>query len=127
MQHPHGQDPTLAYEDLTAAIARRDVDDVLARLSTGYGRHLRASREKRRFGALFELWCETFPRLREVIACFIDGDCAILETHVDCDGVCKEGRVYLVHDGDRWRIDSERCTDGRTRIPLARLSPCSSG
>lgn len=119
-------EPARTYAQLAAAIAQRDVEGVLVGLSPAYGRHLRAARAKRRFPALFELWCETFPRLIDVIACFVDGDSATLETLVECDGGAECGRVILVHDGAGWRIDSERCANGRTRIPLGRLSPCSS-
>ena len=119
-----GHDAVDAYEEFVAALARRDVDAVLGRLSENYGRGLRKSCGKMRFNALFELWCETYPRHLCVAACFVDGDTATMETQVEVDGAPLPGRVTLVHDGATWRVDSERCADGRTRIPVTRLSPC---
>ncbi len=118
------QEPVAVYAEFLAAIERRDVDAVLAALSDDYGRGLRKSRAKARFNVLFELWCDTYPRHQGVTACFIDGDTATMEAQVEVEGASLPGRVTLVHDGATWRVGSERCADGRTRIPVSRLSPC---
>jgi hypothetical protein len=118
------QDPVAAYEHFAAAVVRRDVSAVLASLSDSYGRALRKSLSKKRFGALFELWCDTYPQYLGVAACYVDGDTATMEAQVQVDGVPLPGRVTLVHDGSNWRVDSESCADGRTRIPVSRLAPC---
>ena len=113
-----------AYGEFIAAVARRDAEAVLARMSDDYGRNLRLHRHSRSFPTFFELWCENYPRHLEVSACFVDGDSAILETQVEHAGVALAGRVTLEYEDDAWRVGSERCADGRTRIPTGRASRC---
>jgi hypothetical protein len=118
------QNPVIAYELFVAATGRRDVEAVLAGLSERYGAGLRNSRAKTRFSAVFELWCGTYPRHVSIAACFIDGDTATMEAQYEIDGTSLPGRVTMVHDGSTWRVDSESCADGRTRIPMSKLAPC---
>ncbi len=113
-------DPAHAYVKYAAAIQRRDVAGVLERLSDGYGRHLRAAHEKDRFPALFELWCETFPRLIGVVAYFVDGDCATIEMLLQSDGRTETGYATLVRHAAGWCVDFERRTNGLARIPSGR-------
>lgn len=117
------QEPAAAYEDFVAAVARRDAQAVLARMSDDYGKNLRLNSRSRSFATFFQLWCEDYPQHVEVSACFVDGDSAILETQVEHDGAALAGRVTLELEGDAWKVGSERCADGRTRIPTGQRSP----
>src|SRR6201996_7253577 len=101
-------DPARAYVKYAAAIQHRDVEGVLEKLSDDYGRHLRAAHEKGRFPALFELWCETFPRLLGVVAYFVDGDCATIEMLLQSDGRVETGYATLVRRATGWCVDFER-------------------
>lgn len=117
-------EPVAAYQEFVRAVGRCDADIVLARICGSYGRGLRRWHNRPSFRKFFELWCENYPRHLEVTACFVDDDTAILETQAETEGgLPLLGRVTLVHCGDAWRVSSERCADGRTRIPAARLSP----
>jgi hypothetical protein len=116
--------PAAAYEEFVAAVARRDAAAVLARMSEDYGRNLRLSRRSASFTMFFELWCENYPQHIEVCACFVDGDSAILETQAELDGAPVAGRVIMEYGGDAWHVSSERCADGRSRIPTGRSSRC---
>ena|SRR5450432_1630615 len=119
------QNPAQAYAAFLAAVARRDANAVLARMSEDYSRKLRGYRSRPDFARFFELWCENFPRHSEVVACFIDGDTATMETTSEDDGgSLAAGRVVMVLNDGRWRVASERCDNGRTRIPTGRLLPC---
>ncbi len=113
-------DPARAYLQYAAAIEHRDVESVLGRLSVDYGRHLRAAHRKG-FPALFELWCETFPRLLAVVACFVDGDCATVEMLLKSDGKVETGHAVLLLQGARWCVDFECRANGSTRIPAGRF------
>jgi hypothetical protein len=117
------QEPAVAYEEFVAAVARRDAQAVLARMSDDYGKSLRLNRHSRSFATFFQLWCEDYPRHVEVAACFVDGDSAILETRVEHAGAALAGCVILELQDDAWRVGSERCADGRTRIPTGQRSP----
>ena len=114
-------DPGHAYLQYAAAIEQRDVEGVLGKLSDGYGRHLKAAHQKGRFPALFELWCETFPRLVAIVAYFVDGDCATVELRLKCDGQFETGYAVLVQHGSKWCVDFECRANGRMRIPSARF------
>src|ERR1700722_5222705 len=114
-------DPGHAYQQYSAAIEQRDLAGVLGKLSDGYGCHLRAAYRKSRFPALFELWCETFPRLIGVVAYFIDGNCATVELLLKCDNGTETGYAVMLRDGEGWCVDFEHRANGRTRIPSGRL------
>jgi hypothetical protein len=114
-------DPARAYVKYAAAIQHRDVEAVLEKLSEDYGRHLRAAHEMGRFPALFELWCETFPRLVGVVACFVDGDCATVEMLLQSDGRVETGYATLVRHAADWFVDFERRASGLARIPSGRV------
>ncbi|QBB71455.1 nuclear transport factor 2 family protein [Pseudolysobacter antarcticus] len=120
MQH----DPAAIYASYIVAVAQRDLATVLALASEDYAGGLRRSRGSASFMAFFGMWCENYPAHRDVLACFIDGDTAILETVVEIAQVAMPGRVALIHDGDNWRVHSERCGNGHRRMPTPRLSPC---
>jgi ketosteroid isomerase-like protein len=118
------QNPAQAYAEFLAAVGRRDANSVLARMSEDYSRKLRGYRSRHNFAQFFALWCENYPRHQDVVACFIDGDTAILETtNAGASGLLA-GRVVMVLNEGRWRVGSEHCDDERIRIPTGRLSPC---
>ncbi|MDR3385690.1 MAG: hypothetical protein P4L92_01455 [Rudaea sp.] len=118
------QNPAQAYAEFLAAVARRNVNAVLARMSEDYSRKLRGYRSRHDFAQFFELWCADYPQHRQVVACCIDTDTAILETTHASDSGLAAGRVVMVlHDG-RWRVGSEHCDNGRTRTHTGRVSPC---
>ena len=120
---PALSDPNAIYARYVAAVSRRDLNAVLTLASDDYVRGLRRLRERSSFMAFFGLWCDSFPAARDVTACFIDGDSAILETVLEIDGTRLSAHVALIHDGVAWRVSAEHCADGRTRIPAPRLAP----
>jgi hypothetical protein len=119
-------DPVEDYAAFVAAVARRDSDGVLDGLCVQSGAGLRRYRERPRFAQIFDLWCQYFPEHLETIACYVDGDTAILETNHRSDAGIVTGRVTMVHERGAWRVSSERCAGGRTRIPVAGFVPCIS-
>lgn len=122
LAHTCPPEPAAAYAEFVAAVARRDVEAVLARMSDDYGKSLRLNRHSRSFATFFKLWCENYPQHVEVSACCVDGDSAILEIQVEHAGAALAGHVTLELEGHAWRVGSERCADGRTRIPTGRSS-----
>lgn len=121
----HGaHDPGEAYAAFALAVQRRDADAVLEAAAKEYGAGLRRYRERPRFAIVFDLWCAHFPRHVETVACFIDGDTAILETRHEINGRVLPGRITMIHEDDAWRVGSERCADSRTRIPVSGFLPC---
>jgi len=113
----NGTDPGSVYEGYVAAVNSRDVDGVLSRMSEGYGRGLRAWRSEPKFTAYFDLWCGNYLRHVRIVSCVFEGDKAILETVGEIDGLAMPGRVALMRSGNVWQVSSERCSDGRTRMP----------
>jgi hypothetical protein len=114
-------DPTAVYEEFIAAVLRRDVDGALARMTNAYAGGLRAWRDESGFQAFFELWCDNYPRYVAIVDCVVDGDKAIIQIRSDSDNAPVYARVTLMRDHDVWRVSSERCADGRTRMPTRRV------
>ena len=115
----HGaHDPGDAYAAFVFAVRRRDADTVLGAMTQEYGAGLRRYRERPRFAIVFDLWCAHFPRHIETIACFIDGDSAVLETSHEVNGRILPGRITMIHEHGEWRVASERCAGERTRLPV---------
>jgi ketosteroid isomerase-like protein len=109
-----------SYSEFLAAVARRDADAVIAHMSAERSRKLREYRRRPNFAGLFELWCEDYSYQREVIACVIDGDCAILETETCAESPAS--RVTMVRNDGRWRIRCEQRAGSRIRTVTARSS-----
>ena len=109
------------YEEFIAAVLRRDVDGALARMTNAYAGGLRAWRDESGFQAFFELWCDNYPRYVAIVDCVVDGDKAIIQIRSDSDNAPVYARVTLMRDHDVWRVSSERCADGRTRMPTRRV------
>jgi hypothetical protein len=114
-------DPKSVYQEFIAALLRRDVDGALARMTNGYGSGLRAWRDKSGFQAFFEQWCDSYPRYVDTVGCVVDGDRATIQIRTGSHDAPVYARVILMRDEDVWRVSSERCADGRTRMPTRRV------
>jgi ketosteroid isomerase-like protein len=118
------RNPSQAYADFRAAVARRDADAVIARMTDNYARDLHESRARRDFERDFARWCERYPRDWRVIACCVDGDTAMLETVAHAQGAELAGHVTMVLNGGMWCVGAEHWADNCEHLHLSRLSPC---
>ena len=100
------RNPAQAYGDFLAAVAKRDVDAVLARMTDNYARGLSHGRARREFPRDFAHWCDKYPRELKVVRCCIDGDTATLETSGQGDTLA--GHVTMVLNGGMWCVGAER-------------------
>lgn len=99
--------PLQAYRDFLAAIERRDLDGMLARMSTEYARELRAMQSDTNFTALFALWCDTYPECVNLVACVVAAENAIVEMEGRIDGLSFSGYAVLDRVGSSWRVSAE--------------------
>ena len=118
------RNPAQSYADFLAAIAARDADAVIARMTDGYARRLNESRARRDFERAFAHWCEKYPRDLKVTGCRIDGDTATLETAGHAPGGRLAGRVSMVLNGGVWCVGAERWADDCAHLRIAGLTPC---
>ena len=110
------RNPAQAYGDFLAAVAKRDLDAVLARMTDSYAR--------RGFERDFATWCENYPRDLRVTGCRIDGDRATLETAGRGSAGKVAGRVGMVLNGGMWCVGAECWADDGEHPRIARLSTC---
>jgi hypothetical protein len=99
--------PTAAYCEFLAAIARRDIDGTLVRMSEEYGRDLRAMRSEPNFSSFFDLWCGTYPESTKLISYTLGDNSAIFETEGFIEGLAFATRVVLNRVGTTWYVSSE--------------------
>ena len=118
------RNPAQAYQDFLAAVAQRDIDAVIARMTDAYARRLQASRARREFERDFACWCEKYPLDLRVTGCRVDGDSATLETSGHGATGRVAGRVSMVLNGGMWCVGAERWADDCEHLRIARLSPC---
>jgi hypothetical protein len=118
------RNPAQAYADFLAAIGKRDVDAVIARMTDTYAHRLSVGRARRGFERDFASWCEKYPRDLKVTACRIDGSSATLETAAHGLHGTLAGRVTMVLNGGIWCVGAERWVDDREDPRVARLSAC---
>jgi hypothetical protein len=118
------RNPAQAYADFLTAVARRDADSVIARMTDNYARRLNECRARRDFERDFSMWCEKYPRDLKVTGHRIDGDTATLETLGHGAGGMLAGRVTMVLNGGMWCVGAERWADDCEHLRIARLSPC---
>ena len=96
-------DPVYVYRLYLAAIARRDIDAVLAAMTEENARCLQDLRARDDFEPLFDLWCESQSAPLVITASRIQGDRATVRT---CSGKTFT-TVELHRVGPRWRIAAE--------------------
>jgi len=118
------RNPAQAYTDFLAAVAKRDIDAVIARMTDSYAGRLSACRSRREFDRDFAIWCEKYPADLKVTGCRIDGDTATLETSGHGARGKLAGRVSMVLNGGIWCVGAERWADDTEHLRIARLSPC---
>jgi hypothetical protein len=96
-------DPVRTYRSYLAAIARRDINAVLAAMTDEHARSLRELRAGDDFEPLFDLWCESQSVPVVIMASRIQGDGASLRTRIGK----ALSTIELRRDGARWRIAAE--------------------
>jgi len=99
--------PVLAYLDFLSGIESRNVDRTLGRMTREYGRDLRAMLLEPNFPAFFALWCETYPKHVNLIACTVRENQATIETEGRVDGLVFSGYAVLDRSGSTWFVSAE--------------------
>jgi hypothetical protein len=101
------EQPLQAYRDFLAAVERRDADGMLKRMSVEYANELRAMQADASFPALFALWCDTYPKSVNLVACVVAAENAIVEMEGRIDGLSFSGYAVLDRVGSTWRVSAE--------------------
>src|SRR4051812_24630279 len=107
------RNPAQAYADFLAAIRKRDVDAVIARMTDTYAHRLNASRARRGFERAFASWCDKSPPDLAVTGYRIDGETATLDTTAQGPRGKLAGRVSMVLNGGIWCVGAELWADER--------------
>ena len=100
------RNPAQAYGDFLAAVAKHDVDAVVARMTDAYARHLNHHRARGEFQRDFEQWCDKYPRELRVVGWRVDDDTATVKTR-DVDGMLQCCVTMELHEG-MWCVGAER-------------------
>ena len=104
-------DAAATYAAFLGAIAARDFERIDELATERLRAELRGMRSCASFPALFDMWCESYPKSAKSVPVRCDEQIAILDMRGEVDGESVNAQVLLRRVDGHWRVDKEhfRC------------------
>jgi len=115
------RDPENVYVAFLAAIAARDIDEVIRQSTETFNVCLRRLRHEIDFSVLFDMWCDSYPTSAQFNSCHLDGAQAMLDVELIIGSECIFAAVTLLRFPDGWRVHHEQFY--RCRVPAPTITP----
>lgn len=100
--------PERSYRAFLAAIAARDIAQLVGHSTQQFNASLREMMRMDDFDVMFGLWCDSYSENIHVYGCAQRGDTADLTLSMRVDGRIHFVRVTMLAERGRWKVARER-------------------